>query len=164
MWPSHQKRVLPEQGYISNPELEDLDLLQDSFNFSRWGGVRWDGKRRKVKYFLSSILGEDHKDLEDRLKVIVSSMENLVRSLRAREELNLGPACDVDKILAYYRQSNHPFIINVGGLRFRCLSISLSLFFWSNQPLVFWLESKDPRLASSPTPGSTDWRPAPTLW
>lgn len=30
-----QKRVLPEQGYISNPEMEDLDLLQESFNFSR---------------------------------------------------------------------------------------------------------------------------------
>ena len=32
---AQQKRVLPEQGYISNPDLEDLDLLQDSFNFSR---------------------------------------------------------------------------------------------------------------------------------
>ena len=31
----NQKRVLPEQGYISNPEMEDLDLLQESFNFSR---------------------------------------------------------------------------------------------------------------------------------
>ena len=61
---------------------------------------------------------EDDKDLEDRLKVIVGSLENLVRSLRARE-VSLGPSYDADKILSYYRQSNHPLILNVGGLRFR---------------------------------------------
>ena len=75
---------------------------------------------------LSSLVGEeDNKDLEDRLKVIVGSLENLVRSLRAREGVNLGPSYDADKILSYYRQSNHPLILNVGGLRFRYISPSL---------------------------------------
>ena len=74
---------------------------------------------------LSSLLGEDNQELEDGLKVIVSSLESLVRSLRAREQL--GPSYDEDKILSYYRQSNQPLILNVGGLRFRSLSVSLYL-------------------------------------
>ena len=80
-----------------------------------------------MRYLLSSLLGEDNQDLEDGLKVIVSRLESLVRSLRAREQL--GPSYDEDKILSYYRQSNHPLILNVGGLRFRslCLSPFLSL-------------------------------------
>ena len=76
-----------------------------------------------MKYFLPSVLGEDNQDLEARLKVIVSSLENLVSSLRAREQLNLRPSYDLDKILSYYRQSNRPFLLNVGGLRFRYFSL-----------------------------------------
>ena len=79
-----------------------------------------------MRYLLSSLLGEDNQDLEDGLKVIVSSLERLVRSLRAREQL--GPSYDEDKILSYYRQSHHPLILNVGGLRFRSLCLSVSLF------------------------------------
>ena len=86
---------------------------------------------------LSSLVGEeDNKDLEDRLKVIVGSLENLVRSLRAREGVNLGPSYDADKILSYYRQSNHPLILNVGGLRFRYISPSLSNLIESLQLLL----------------------------
>ena len=45
---AQQKRVLPEQGYLSNPDLEDLDLLQDSFNFSRWGEAGREEKRNEI--------------------------------------------------------------------------------------------------------------------
>ena len=84
-----------------------------------------------------SLVGEeDNKDLEDRLKVIVGSLENLVRSLRAREGVNLGPSYDADKVLSYYRQSNHPLILNVGGLRFRYISPSLSNLIESLQLLL----------------------------
>ena len=61
--------------------------------------------------------------MEESLRLIVTNLENLVRSLRnvdiKPESFNLGASVDVDKILLYYRESNHPLTLNIGGLRFR---------------------------------------------
>ena len=68
---------------------------------------------------------EENKELEDRLKLIVKSLENLVKSLSSKEtvpiSVNIGTTYDydVDKILLSYRELNQPLILNIGGLRFR---------------------------------------------
>ena len=68
---------------------------------------------------------EENTDVEESLRMIVTNLDNLVRSLRngdlKPESLNIGRSYDVDKILTYYRESNHPLTLNVGGLRFRYL-------------------------------------------
>ena len=35
-----------------------------------------------------------------------------------------GAECDLDEILRHYRESNQPILLNVGGLRFRLLTLN----------------------------------------
>ena len=113
---------------LSQPELEDrdMDIFKESANFVRWKLEIWN-IINKIKHLNLNVSPnpEENKELEDRLKLIVKSLENLVKSLRSKEtvpiSVNIGTTYDydVDKILLSYRELNQPLILNIGGLRFR---------------------------------------------